>query len=142
MPFNSVLSYIFLLITLIPSAQSLPFNPYLYPKHHTTCAATDHRNTTNETPISLSLSYLDINPLAEKTLILLHGWPSLWTTYRNQIERFGDEYRLLIPEHRGYGDSEHPEDLGASNAMFDVCMHLFFCFRMKKAELIHTVVRE
>ena len=54
---------------------------------------------------------------------MLHGWPSLWTTYRHQIEEFGlgGEYRLIVPEHRGYGDSEHPTDLEASNAMFDVC---------------------
>lgn len=136
-----VLSSSFLLFSLVaPSIQSLnPFNPYLYPKSHANCPAVDHRNTPNEIPISLNLSYLDINPLAEKTLILVHGWPSLWTTYRHQIERFGDEYRLLIPEHRGYGDSEHPEDLGASNAMFDVYIYaLTFTFfeREKEEELI------
>ncbi|KAK2768283.1 hypothetical protein FQN54_000136 [Arachnomyces sp. PD_36] len=124
MLFTSTLSLLPILTTLLPlplttATPTLPFNPYLYPKHHTTCPATDHRNTTHESPISLSLSYLDINPSAPKTLILLHGWPSLWTTYRNQIDAFGEEYRLLIPEHRGFGDSEHPQDLDGSNAMFD-----------------------
>lgn len=132
---------ILLLSLIIPSAlslPSLPFNPFLYQKHQTTCQATDHRNTTDETPISLSLSYLDINPQAEKTLILLHGWPSLWTTYRNQIERFGDEYRLLIPEHRGYGDSEHPEDLEASNTMFDV-LSLTLSFHHSREDVIELI---
>lgn len=117
---------LFLLSTITPliTAQlfpTLPFNPYFFPKQHVSCPAIDHRGTPNETSTSLNLSYLDINPSAEKTLIMLHGWPSLWTTYRHQIERFGDEYRLLIPEHRGFGDSEHPVNLESSNTMFDVC---------------------
>ncbi|KAK2782760.1 hypothetical protein FQN53_009621 [Emmonsiellopsis sp. PD_33] len=95
------------------------FDPYKFEKQFVDCPAVD-RSTEPPQDISLKLAYLDINPEAEKTLILSHGWPSLWTTYRSQIEKFSPDYRLIIPEHRGFGDSEHPRDLNSSNTMFDV----------------------
>ncbi|KAK5994734.1 Epoxide hydrolase A-like protein [Cladobotryum mycophilum] len=95
-----------------------PFNPNAYTKKFATCKATERGDGT-PVDIKLKLAYLDINPTAEKVLVMLHGWPSLWTTYRNQILSLGQEYRLIIPEHRGYGDSEHPHDLFESNTMPD-----------------------
>jgi soluble epoxide hydrolase/lipid-phosphate phosphatase len=96
-----------------------PFDPYSYKKKFTTCKAVD-RSGGKEKKIKLKLAYLDINPTAKKTLIMVHGWPSLWTTYRHQITDLGKEYRIILPENRGYGDSEHPKDLQDSNTMFDV----------------------
>jgi len=95
------------------------FDPTAYNKTFVNCPAVERgrgapRNT------SLKLGYIDVNPSAKKTLVLAHGWPSLWTTYRHQITEFGKDYRLIIPEHRGYGDSEHPVNLNASNTMQDV----------------------
>ncbi|KAF1988961.1 alpha/beta-hydrolase [Aulographum hederae CBS 113979] len=99
--------------------RAAPFDPNTYTKKFVTCPAVDRSGATPR-PISLKLAYLDINPTAKKTLVMLHGWPSLWTTYRHQIQAYeNSEYRLIIPEHRGYGDSEHPADLQRSNAMFD-----------------------
>ncbi|KAK2811776.1 hypothetical protein FQN50_001814 [Emmonsiellopsis sp. PD_5] len=95
------------------------FDPYKYEKQFVDCRAVD-RSTEPPQDVTLRLAYLDINPEAEKTLILSHGWPSLWTTYRGQIEKFSSDYRLIIPEHRGFGDSEHPRDLNSSNTMYDV----------------------
>ncbi|QDS69463.1 hypothetical protein FKW77_006186 [Venturia effusa] len=99
------------------------FNPYVYQlqKQYVKCPATDRSDPANPKPIAggLKLAYLDINPHANKTLVLVHGWPSLWTTYREQIKYFGKDYRLIIPEHRGYGDSEHPKNLNGSNTFND-----------------------
>lgn len=100
------------------------FNPYVYQqqKQYVKCPATDRPDPANPKPIAggLNLAYLDINPKAKKTLVLVHGWPSLWTTYREQIKYFGNDYRLIIPEHRGFGDSEHPKNLNGSNTFNDV----------------------
>lgn len=100
------------------------FDPYRYEqqKIHVQCPATDRTDPANPKPIpgGLRLAYLDINPTAQKTLVLVHGWPSLWTTYREQIKVFGKDYRLIIPELRGYGDSEHPKNLNGSNTFNDV----------------------
>jgi len=95
------------------------FDPTAYKKTFVNCPAVE-RGRGAPRSISLRLGYIDVNPSAEKTLILAHGWPSLWTTYRHQITEFGKDYRLIIPEHRGFGDSEHPVNLNASNTMQDV----------------------
>ncbi|RDL32443.1 uncharacterized protein BP5553_08899 [Venustampulla echinocandica] len=94
------------------------FDPNSYQKQFVQCNAVERSGLTPQN-ITLKLGYLDINPTAKKTIVMVHGWPSLWTTYRNQIEAFGSEYRLIIPENRGYGDSEHPKDLYSSNTMGD-----------------------
>ncbi|KAF1983783.1 alpha/beta-hydrolase [Aulographum hederae CBS 113979] len=103
-----------------------PWDPASYQKTFITCPAVDRSGPTPK-DIQLRLGYIDVNPTAEKTLVLAHGWPSMWTTYRKQIEHFGKDYHLIIPEHRGFGDSEHPRDLNASNTMQDfmndmICM--------------------
>jgi pimeloyl-ACP methyl ester carboxylesterase len=94
------------------------WDPNNYKKSFASCSAVD-RSGAQPRNIRLKLAYLDLNKNKKKTLILVHGWPSLWTTYRHQITEFSD-YRLIIPEIRGYGDSEHPKDLYTSNTMFDV----------------------
>jgi soluble epoxide hydrolase/lipid-phosphate phosphatase len=105
--------------TKAQSPAALEFDPYAYKKTFAKCKAFE-RDGPQPVKVDLKLAYLDINPTAKKTLILLHGWPSLWTTYRHQIKGFENEYRLIVPDHRGYGDSGHPKDLYSSNAMFDV----------------------
>jgi soluble epoxide hydrolase/lipid-phosphate phosphatase len=95
------------------------FNPNSYAKKFANCQAYERTSASPE-KINLRLAYLDINPQAKKTLILVHGWPSLWTTYREQIAHFSKDYRLILPEHRGYGDSQHPRDLNSSNTFYDV----------------------
>jgi len=94
------------------------WDPNSYKKSFASCSAVD-RSGARPRNIRLKLAYLDLNRNKKNTLILVHGWPSLWTTYRNQITEFSD-YRLIVPEIRGYGDSEHPKDLLTSNTMFDV----------------------
>ena len=32
--------------------------------------------------------YVDINPDAERTILMVHGWPSLWHSWKYQIEEF------------------------------------------------------
>lgn len=95
------------------------FDPSSYKKNFARCRAVDRGGLT-PVNVDLKLAYLDINPTADKVIVMSHGWPSLWTTYRHQIQTLGRDYRLIIPEHRGYGDSEHPHDLFESNMMPDV----------------------
>lgn len=97
-----------------------PFDPRSYTKQFATCNARERGAIGSGTPIKIKLGYVDVNPSARKTLVMVHGWPSLWTTYRHQITGLPKEYRLLVVENRGYGESEHPKDLGNSNSMPDV----------------------
>ncbi len=42
-------------------------------------------------------------------LILLHGFPELWYSWRKIIPLLDGRYRLIMPDLRGYGDSDIPE---------------------------------
>ena len=41
-------------------------------------------------------------------VLLLHGWPEHWYSWRHVIPRLADAHRLVIPDHRGFGWSEAP----------------------------------
>jgi pimeloyl-ACP methyl ester carboxylesterase len=43
-------------------------------------------------------------------LILLHGWPQHWWSWRRLIPRLAEDYRVLAPDLRGWGWSEAPHD--------------------------------
>lgn len=36
---------------------------------------------------------------------LAHGWPGLWSTWANQITALAPDYRLVMPDLRGFGQS-------------------------------------
>jgi epoxide hydrolase 4 len=41
-------------------------------------------------------------------LMLLHGWPEFNATWEPLIARLAGRYRLIAPDYRGFGDSDHP----------------------------------
>jgi pimeloyl-ACP methyl ester carboxylesterase len=43
-------------------------------------------------------------------LILLHGWPQHWWSWRKLIPRLAEQYRVLAPDLRGWGWSAAPRD--------------------------------
>ena len=47
-------------------------------------------------------------------VVLLHGFPEFWYGWRNQIDPLAEAgYRVLIPDQRGYNQSEKPKSLDA-----------------------------
>jgi soluble epoxide hydrolase/lipid-phosphate phosphatase len=69
----------------------------------------------------------------------MHGWPSLWASWKYQIEEFEvcgasllskiltfphcglqSDYRLIVPTIRGYGASTHPGDVQTSGSLPDL----------------------
>ena len=32
--------------------------------------------------------YVDVNPSADATILMVHGWPGLWSNWVNQIREF------------------------------------------------------
>lgn len=41
-------------------------------------------------------------------LYLLHGWPQTWLEWREIAGRFLDQFTVVMPDLRGFGDSERP----------------------------------
>lgn len=51
-------------------------------------------------------------------LILLHGFPDFWYGWKNVISGLKDEFKLIVPDMRGYNLSEKPE--GIENYTLDI----------------------
>lgn len=91
----------------LPTSANSDFCPQDFPKHHVVCKALKRAPNNKVVNISLSalffslcaysfayvhdaisLGYVDINPKANETLLMVHGWPGLWSTWARQIEEF------------------------------------------------------
>jgi haloacetate dehalogenase len=41
-------------------------------------------------------------------VVLLHGFPMTWYSWRNQIAPLSKKYRVIVPDLRGYGATDKP----------------------------------
>jgi pimeloyl-ACP methyl ester carboxylesterase len=41
-------------------------------------------------------------------LVLLHGWPEFWYTWRKNIPVLAGEFDVVAPDLRGFGDTDKP----------------------------------
>ena len=48
----------------------------------------------------------------EKLVVLLHGFPEFWYSWRNQISALSETYTVVAPDLRGYNLSDKPENAG------------------------------
>ena len=46
-------------------------------------------------------------------VILLHGFPESHRTWRELVPRLSDRLRLVVPDNRGFGDSDRPQEVEA-----------------------------
>jgi pimeloyl-ACP methyl ester carboxylesterase len=64
-------------------------------------------------------------PAKGKPVVLCHGFPELWYSWRHQLVALGEAgYRALAPDLRGYGGSSHPTevaDYGSDKLTGDLC---------------------
>jgi len=104
-------------LTLASSAADSTFDPLAF--HHQVANCPGINRAENKT-VNLKLQYVDINANAKPTLLLLHGWPSLWASWKYQIQEFSKDYRLIVPNIRGFGASTHPRDVQASGSIPDM----------------------
>ena len=42
-------------------------------------------------------------------VLLLHGWPGFWWEWHKVIGPLAENYDVIVPDLRGYGDSEKPD---------------------------------
>jgi pimeloyl-ACP methyl ester carboxylesterase len=64
-------------------------------------------------------------PVDGPPVVLVHGFPELWYSWRHQLTALGDAgYRALAIDQRGYGASSHPTevaDYGSDKLTGDLC---------------------
>ena len=48
-----------------------------------------------------------------KLMLMLHGFPEFWYSWRHQISTFASDYHTVAVDLRGYNDSDKPEQLEA-----------------------------
>ena len=56
----------------------------------------------------VALHYVEAGPREADALVLLHGFPQTWLTWRLIITRLAERYHVVAPDLRGYGDSAKP----------------------------------
>lgn len=74
----------------------------------------------------------------EKLVVLLHGFPEFWYSWRHQLADLSDEYTVVAPDLRGYNLSDKPEkiaDYQIDNLVDDV-MGLIRHFGREKAAIV------
>ena len=49
----------------------------------------------------------------DKLILLLHGFPEFWYSWRHQIVELSDEFTVVAPDMRGYNQSDKPEGVSA-----------------------------
>lgn len=76
----------------------------------------------------------------EKLVILLHGFPEFWYSWRHQIAALSDEYTVVAPDMRGYNLSDKPtkvSDYEISKLVDDVVGLIRHLGREKAAVIGH-----
>lgn len=75
----------------------------VYPSTHAYFASKDGVR------IHYATRYQDQPKNARGTLIFVHGFPSFWYSWKEQLDHFYDlGYNVIAPDLRGYGDSDAP----------------------------------
>jgi pimeloyl-ACP methyl ester carboxylesterase len=65
----------------------------------------------------VTLHTMETGPADGRLVILLHGFPEFWYGWRHQIDALaGAGYRVVVPDQRGYNQSDRP----AGRAAYDI----------------------
>ena len=60
--------------------------------------------------ISMRIAEMGSGPL----VVLLHGWPESWYSWRHQLSALADAgFHVVAPDMRGFGRSSHPVEVSA-----------------------------
>src|SRR6185436_13360630 len=56
----------------------------------------------------LRLHYAECGQQNDRLVILLHGFPEFWYSWRHQMPVLGSDYHVVAPDMRGYDLSDKP----------------------------------
>lgn len=94
-------SYLLIVIGLLLLKEGVgAFNPMEYTPSSANCPAVDRalgesvninigmQHFCAKEILTLLVEYFDINPGASSSILMVHGWPSLWSSWGRQIDAF------------------------------------------------------
>src|SRR5215468_5685457 len=73
-------------------------------------AARFHEVPATATARAFRLHYVDEGPPRAEPIVCLHGEPTWGYLYRKLIPPLAERWRVLVPDHMGFGKSETPQD--------------------------------
>ncbi|RUS85365.1 hypothetical protein EGW08_006908 [Elysia chlorotica] len=59
------------------------------------------------------IHYVASGPEDKPLMLLMHGFPEFWFSWRHQIKEFQSDYRVVAFDMRGYNESDKPSGLAA-----------------------------
>ncbi|GMS92182.1 hypothetical protein PENTCL1PPCAC_14357, partial [Pristionchus entomophagus] len=62
-------------------------------------------------PSGVNMHFVDAGDPNAPLMVMVHGYPGFWYSWRFQIEHFKDRYRVIAIDQRGYGDSSKPPNI-------------------------------
>src|SRR5919112_4652170 len=77
------------------------------------------------------LHYAERGRRGDRLVLLLHGFPECWYSWRHQLGALGERFHVVAPDLRGYNLSDKPADVAdyrAARLVHDV-LGLFRHFR-------------
>ncbi|XP_076463455.1 epoxide hydrolase 4-like [Babylonia areolata] len=62
---------------------------------------------------NIRMHYVSNGAENKPLMLLVHGFPEFWYSWRHQLREFKDSYRVVAVDLRGYGDSDKPSGKGS-----------------------------
>ena len=56
----------------------------------------------------IQLHVVTAGPADGEPVLLIHGFPETWYEWRHAIAEFEGDYHLIVPDTRGFGESDKP----------------------------------
>eukprot|EP00080_Pristionchus_pacificus_P022279 PDM82299.1 ceeh-1 [Pristionchus pacificus] len=63
-------------------------------------------------PSGIDMHYVEAGNRSAPLMVMVHGFPEFWYSWRFQIDHFKDRYRVVAIDQRGYGDTTKPAAIG------------------------------
>ncbi|XP_066591187.1 epoxide hydrolase 4-like [Prorops nasuta] len=82
--------------------------------------------------------YVEAGDKSKPLLLLLHGFPDCWLTWREQITVLSDHYRVIALDLKGFGDSDKPSNKRAYKIeiLIDELQQFVLTFGVQKCSII------